>query len=111
LVFYQKSDRFSNIIKPGVKIIQASKGKAPVGSGQGAGLGWAYLVVELDWFSRKPVGWQWSGSWRSQEGREAREEVVLAEFAKWGEGLKLIAAKGQPARLRIFPGINPHPGN
>jgi len=56
------------------------------------GLGWAYLVVVLDWFSRKVMGWRLSVRCRTQEWREAMEEAVLQEFPNGvgGQGLKLI---------------------
>lgn len=56
-------------------------------------LGWAYLVVALDWFSRKVVGWRLSLRCRTQEWREALEAAVLQEFPNGvrGQGLKLIS--------------------
>ena len=44
------------------------------------GLGWAYPVVVLDWFSRKVVGWQLSWRCRTHEWRGALEEAGLQEF-------------------------------
>jgi putative transposase len=64
------------------------------------GLGWAYLVIVLDWFSRKVVGWQLSWRCRTQEWREALEEAVLQEFPNGvrGQGLKLVSDNGcQPS--------------
>ncbi len=64
------------------------------------GLGWAYLVIVLDWFSRKVVGWQLSWRCRTQEWREALEEAVLQEFPHGvrRQGLKLISDNGcQPS--------------
>jgi putative transposase len=64
------------------------------------GLGWAYLVIVLDWFSRKVVGWQLSWRCRTQEWREALEEAVLQEFPHGvrGQGLKLVSDNGcQPS--------------
>jgi len=63
-------------------------------------LGWAYLVIVLDWFSRKVVGWQLSCRCRTQEWCEALEEAVLREFLQGvrGQGLKLVSDNGcQPA--------------
>jgi putative transposase len=63
-------------------------------------LGWACLVVVLDWFSRKVVGWRVSVRCRTQEWREAMEEAVLQEFPNGvrGQGLKLISDNGcQPS--------------
>ena len=64
------------------------------------GLGWAYLVIVLDWFSRKVVGWRLSVRCRTQEWREALEEAVLQEFPHGvrGQGLKLVSDNGcQPS--------------
>jgi putative transposase len=67
-------------------------------------LGWAYLVIVLDWFSRKVVGWQLSCRCRTQEWREALEEAVLQEFPKGvrGQGLKLISDNGCQPSSRSF---------
>jgi transposase InsO family protein len=64
------------------------------------GLGWAYLVIVLDWFSRKVVGWQLSCRCRTQEWREALEEAVIQEFPHGvrGQELKLVSDNGcQPS--------------
>lgn len=64
------------------------------------GLGWAYLVIVLDWFSRKVVGWQLPWRCRTQEWREALEEAVLQEFPHGvrGQELKLVSDNGcQPS--------------
>ena len=68
------------------------------------GLGWAYLVVVLDWFSRKVVGWRLSVRCRTQEWREALEEAVLQEFPNGvrGQGLKLISDNGCQPSSRSF---------
>jgi putative transposase len=60
------------------------------------GLGWAYLVIVLDWFSRKVVGWQLSWRCRTQEWRQALEDAVLQEFPQGvrGQGLKLVSDNG-----------------
>lgn len=67
-------------------------------------LGWAYLVVVLDWFSRKVVGWRLSVRCRTQEWREAMEEAVLQEFPNGvrGQGLKLISDNGCQPSSRSF---------
>lgn len=59
-------------------------------------LGWAYLVIVLDWFNRKVVGWQLGWRCRTQEWREALEEAVLREFPHGvrGQGLKLVSDNG-----------------
>jgi len=67
-------------------------------------LGWAYLVIVLDWFSRKVVGWRLSVRCRTQEWREAMEEAVLQEFPNGvrGQGLKLISDNGCQPSSRSF---------
>jgi putative transposase len=59
-------------------------------------LGWAYLVIVLDWFSRKVVGWQLSWRCRTQEWLKALEDAVLQEFPHGvrGQGLKLVSDNG-----------------
>jgi transposase InsO family protein len=59
-------------------------------------IGWAYLVIVLDWFSRRVVGWQLSWRCRSQEWRQALEDAVLQEFPQGvrGQGLKLVSDNG-----------------
>jgi putative transposase len=68
------------------------------------GLGWAYLVVVLDWFSRKVVGWPLSLRCRTQEWRDALEEAVLQEFPDGvrGQGLKLVSDNGCQPSSRSF---------
>jgi putative transposase len=68
------------------------------------GLGWAYLVIVLDWFSRKVVGWQLSWRCRTQEWCEAFEEAVLQEFPQGvrDQGLKLVSDNGCQPTSRSF---------
>jgi putative transposase len=68
------------------------------------GLGWAYLVVVLDWFSRKVVGWQLSLRCKTQEWQEALEDAVIQEFPHGvrGQGLKLISDNGCQPSSRSF---------
>jgi putative transposase len=68
------------------------------------GLGWAYLVIGLDWLSRKVVGWQLSLRCRTQEWRTALEEAVLQEFPDGvrGQQLKLISDNGCQPSSRPF---------
>ncbi len=67
-------------------------------------LGWAYLVIVLDWFSRKVVGWQLSCRCRTQEWCEALEEAVIQEFPNGvrGQGLRLISDNGCQPSSRSF---------
>jgi putative transposase len=67
-------------------------------------LGWAYLVIVLDWFSRKVEGWQLSWRCCTQEWREALEEAVLQELPHRvrGHGPKLISDNGCQPSSRSF---------
>jgi len=67
-------------------------------------LGWAYLVVVLDWFSRKVVGWRLSCRCRTREWQEALEEAVLQEFPQGvrGQGLQLVSDNGCQPSSRSF---------
>jgi transposase InsO family protein len=69
-----------------------------------AGLGWAYLVVVLDWFSRKVVGWRLALRSRTEEWQQALEEAVLQEFPHGvrGHGLKLVSDNGCQPTSRSF---------
>lgn len=56
------------------------------------GLGWSYLIVVLDWFTNKIVGWNVSLRARPAEWKEALERALCEEFP-WGardQGLKQI---------------------
>lgn len=66
--------------------------------------GWACLVIVLDWFSRKVLGWQLSWRCRTQEWREALKEAVLREFPHRvrGHGLKLVSDNGCQPTSRSF---------
>jgi putative transposase len=64
------------------------------------GPGWGYVVMVLDWFSRKVVGWQLSVRYRTQEWHEALKEAVLKEFPHGvrGQRLQLVSDNGcQPS--------------
>ena len=90
------------------------------------GLGWACLVIVLDWFSRKVLGCQLSMRCQTQEWREALEKAVLQEFPHGvrGQALKLVSDNGcQPSSEsflkvtaildieQIFPSYNNPRGN
>jgi transposase InsO family protein len=59
-------------------------------------LGWAYLVVVLDWYTRKIVGWNLALRSRRQEWEAALAQAVQAEFPNGvrGAGLKLVSDNG-----------------
>jgi transposase InsO family protein len=69
-----------------------------------AGLGWAYLVVVMDWFTRKVVGWRLALRCRTREWQEALEEAVLLEFPHGvrAQGLQLISDNGCQPTSRSF---------
>jgi len=68
------------------------------------GLGWAYLVIVLDWFTRKVVGWRLALRSRTAEWQQALEEAVLQEFPQGvrGQGLKLVSDNGCQPTSRSF---------
>ncbi|WP_447972778.1 IS3 family transposase [Nitrospira sp. Kam-Ns4a] len=59
-------------------------------------LGWAYLVVVLDWYTKKIVGWDLALRSRRQEWEAALAQAVQAEFPNGvrGAGLKLVSDNG-----------------
>ena len=68
------------------------------------GLGWAYLVIVLDWFTRKVVGWRLALRCRTEEWQQALEEAVLQEFPQGvrGRGLNLVSDNGCQPTSRSF---------
>jgi transposase InsO family protein len=61
-----------------------------------APLGWVYLVLVLDWYTKKIVGWDLSLRSRRQEWEAALAMGVQAEFPDGvrGAGLKLVSDNG-----------------
>lgn len=59
----------------------------------GHSAGWVYLVIVLDWFTEKVVGWEISLRGRSREWRQAMY-VALERRGFRGSGLKLISGNG-----------------
>lgn len=59
-------------------------------------IGWVYLVIVLDWFTNKILGWNLSLRSRAEEWKEALERAVNKEFPDGvrGQGLKLISDNG-----------------
>jgi transposase InsO family protein len=59
-------------------------------------LGWAYLVLVLDWYTKKIVGWDLSVRSRRQEWEAALLQGVQAEFPQGvrGAGVKLVSDNG-----------------
>ncbi|GAB4536649.1 MAG: hypothetical protein Fur0020_04840 [Thermodesulfovibrionia bacterium] len=59
-------------------------------------IGWVYLVIVLDWYTKKIVGWNLSLRSRSGEWKEALGMAIEREFPYGvkGQGLKLISDNG-----------------
>jgi transposase InsO family protein len=59
-------------------------------------LGWAYLVVVLDWYTKKIVGWDLALRSRRQEWEAALMRGLEAEFPDGvrGAGLRLVSDNG-----------------
>jgi len=70
-----------------------------------ASLGWVYLIIVLDWFTKKIVGWDLSLRGRSEEWKRALEMALEREFPDGvrGKGLKLISDNGsQPTSVSFM---------
>ena len=69
------------------------------------GLGWCYLIVVLDWYTKKIVGWKVSLRARTLEWKDALDLAICEEFP-WGardQGLKLISDNGsQPTSVSFI---------
>jgi len=69
------------------------------------GLGWVYLVVVLDWFTKKAAGWNLSVRNRAAEWKQAIDMALDLEFADGvrGKGLKLVSDNGsQPTSISFM---------
>jgi len=65
-------------------------------------LGWVYLVIVLDWFTRKVVGWRISLRSKTEDWKLALEMALNREFPYGvrGCGLKLVSDNGsQPTSV------------
>jgi putative transposase len=68
-------------------------------------LGWVYLVIVLDWYTKKIVGWDLSLRSRAAEWKRALEIGIEREFAQGvrDQGLKLISDNGsQPTSVSFM---------
>jgi len=68
-------------------------------------LGWVYLVIVLDWYTKKIVGWDLSLRSRASEWRGALEGAIEREFSQGvrDQGLKLISDNGsQPTSVSFM---------
>jgi len=71
--------------------------------------GWGYLVIALDWYSKKIVGHHLSCLSRTAEWLGALEEGVQRQLPNGtrGQGLKLISDNGcQPTSIRFMKACN-----
>ena len=67
-------------------------------------VGWVYLVIVLDWYLKKVVGWNISLRSRTVEWKRALEMAVNREFPEGvrDQGLKLISDNGSQPTSRSF---------
>ena len=71
--------------------------------------GWSYLVIVLDWYSKKIVGYNLSTLSRTAEWLQALEEGVYQQFANGvrGQGIKLVSDNGcQPTSTKFMKTCN-----
>ena len=69
------------------------------------GLGWVYLVIVLDWYSKKVVGWDISLRSKTTDWQRALAMAVNRQFPDGvrGKGLRLISDNGsQPTSLSFM---------
>lgn len=67
-------------------------------------IGWVYLVIVLDWYTKKVVGWDISLRSRASEWKRALEMAIDREFPEGvrGRGLKLISDNGSQPTATSF---------
>lgn len=68
-------------------------------------VGWVYLVIVLDWYTKKIVGWDLPLRSRASEWKRALEMAINNEFPEGirGKGLKLISDNGsQPTSISFM---------
>lgn len=68
-------------------------------------IGWAYLVIVLDWYTKKIVGWDLSLRSKAADWKRALEMGINKEFPEGvrGNGLKLISDNGsQPTAISFM---------
>lgn len=71
------------------------------------GLGWVYLVIVLDWYTKKIVGWDLAMRSQTAEWRRALDMAVNREFPNGvrGQGLNLVSDNGsQPTSVAFMRG-------
>jgi len=74
------------------------------------GLGWVYLVIALDWYSKKVVGWDISLRSKTTDWQRALAMAVNREFPDGvrGKGLRLISDNGSQPTSVSFMGETAH---
>jgi transposase InsO family protein len=68
-------------------------------------IGWVYLVLVLDWYTKKIVGWDLALRSRAAEWKQALERAIETEFPNGvrGAGLNLISDNGtQPTAISFM---------
>ena len=68
-------------------------------------IGWVYLVLVLDWYTKKIVGWDLALRSRAAEWKQVLEQAVTAEFPNGvrGESLNLLSDNGtQPTAIAFM---------
>lgn len=67
-------------------------------------IGWVYLVIVLDWYTKKIVGWNLSVRSRAAEWKQALHLAINAEFPAGirGQGLNLISDNGTQPTATSF---------
>jgi transposase InsO family protein len=67
-------------------------------------VGWTYLVVVLDWYTKKIVGWDIALRSKSEDWKRALDMAINNEFPEGvrGQGLKLISDNGSQSTSVSF---------
>ena len=67
-------------------------------------LGWVYLVIVLDWYTKKVVGWNLSLRSKASDWKKALDGAINREFPSGvrGAGLKLISDNGSQPTSTSF---------
>ncbi len=67
-------------------------------------IGWTYLVIVLDWYTKKIVSWDIALRSKTEDWKRALEMAVNSEFSEGvrGNGLKLISDNGSQPTSTSF---------
>lgn len=68
------------------------------------GVGWLYLVIVLDWYTKKIVGWDISLRSKTEDWKRALQSALNEQYPGGvrGKGLKLISDNGSQPTCRSF---------